>query len=139
NATTLWHIDAVEWAPSTASKAAATIIQPRVRFTPESCHDSSSSARPRKTLLRPLPRPLTIPTVIDLFTLADVRTLLGHLPKETRARDTWRHVEAELEKASAGGDTTQVSIALRDGADVGKSRVPAEVANSKASQRRAPR
>ena len=50
---------------------------------------------------------------MDLFTLADVRTLLGHLPKETRARDTWRHVEAELEKASAGGDTTQVSIALR--------------------------
>ena len=62
---------------------------------------------------RPLPRPLTIPTVMDLVTLADVRALLGHLPKETRARDTWQHVEAELEKAAAGGDTKQVSIALR--------------------------
>ncbi len=39
--------------------------------------------------------------------------LLGHLPKETRARDTWQHVEAELKKAAAGGDTTQVSIALQ--------------------------
>jgi hypothetical protein len=45
--------------------------------------------------------------------LADVRTLIGHLPKEVRARDTWQHVEAELEKAAAGGDTKQVSIALR--------------------------
>jgi hypothetical protein len=62
---------------------------------------------------RPLPRALTIPTVMDLKTLADVRTLLGHLPKETRARDTWRHVEAELKKAAAGADTTQVSIALQ--------------------------
>jgi len=35
-----------------------------------------------------LPLPLTIPTVMDLVTLADVRTLLGHLPKETRDRDT---------------------------------------------------
>jgi len=50
---------------------------------------------------------------MDLDTLADVRTLLGHLPKETRARDTWQHVEAELKKAAADGDTTQVSIALQ--------------------------
>jgi hypothetical protein len=27
------------------------------------------------------PRPLTIPTVMDLKTLADVRALIGHLPK----------------------------------------------------------
>jgi hypothetical protein len=50
---------------------------------------------------RPLPRPLTIPTVMNPVTLADVRTLIGHLPKETRARDTWRHVEAELKKPRA--------------------------------------
>jgi hypothetical protein len=31
-----------------------------------------------------LPRPLTIPTVMDLVTLADVRVLIGHLLKETR-------------------------------------------------------
>jgi len=50
---------------------------------------------------------------MDLVTLADVRRLIGHLPKETRARDTWQHVEAELGKAAASGDTTQVSIAPR--------------------------
>src|SRR5271169_4116350 len=60
---------------------------------------------------RTLPRPLKIPGVMDLKTLADVRTLLGHLPKETRAKSTWRHVEAELKKA--GADTAQVSIALQ--------------------------
>jgi hypothetical protein len=60
-----------------------------------------------------LPLPLTIPTVMDLVTLADVRTLLGHLPKETRAKSTWQHVESELKKAAAGGNTAQVSIALQ--------------------------
>jgi hypothetical protein len=35
-----------------------------------------------------LPRSLTIPTV----TLADVRALLGHLPKATREKSTWQHV-----------------------------------------------
>ena len=68
---------------------------------------------PRPNWSRPLPRPLTIPTVMDLKTLADVRTLLGHLPKETRARDTWQHVEAELTKAAAGADTTQTYVALQ--------------------------
>jgi len=62
---------------------------------------------------RPLPRPLTIPTVMDLVTLADVRALIGHLPKETRARDTWQHVETELKKASAGADMAQVWVALQ--------------------------
>ncbi|MGA8322429.1 MAG: hypothetical protein WB774_16830 [Xanthobacteraceae bacterium] len=50
---------------------------------------------------------------MDLNTLADVRKLIGHLPKETRARDTSQRVEAELKKAATGGDTTQVSIALQ--------------------------
>ena len=50
---------------------------------------------------------------MDLVTLADVRTLIGHLPKETRARSTWRYVEAELDKAAAGADTAQVLIALQ--------------------------
>ena len=62
---------------------------------------------------RPLPRPLTIPTVMDLSTLADVRTLIGHLPKETRARHTWQHVEAKLKKAAADGDTTELWAALQ--------------------------
>jgi hypothetical protein len=68
---------------------------------------------PRSNWSRPLLRPLTIPTVVDLKTLAGVRTLIGHLPKETRARDTWQHVEAELKKAAAVGDTAQVYVALQ--------------------------
>jgi hypothetical protein len=50
---------------------------------------------------------------MDLVTLADVRALIGHLPKETRARDTWQHVEAELKKAAAGGDMAQMWVALQ--------------------------
>ena len=60
---------------------------------------------------RPLPRPLTIPTVMDLVTLHD--KLLGHLPKEARAKSTWQHVEAKLREAAAGGSADDVSIALQ--------------------------
>jgi hypothetical protein len=69
--------------------------------------------RPRPNWSRPLPRPLTIPTIMDLVTLADVRTLIGHLPKETRARSTWQHVEAALKQAAAGGDTAELWAALQ--------------------------
>ena len=68
---------------------------------------------PRPNWSRPLLRALTIPTVMDLGTLADVRALLGHLPEATRARDTWQHVEAELKKAAADGDTTELWAALQ--------------------------
>ena len=62
----------------------------------------------------PLPNPLVIPDVATLRTLADVRTLIEkHFLKETRAKSTWQHVEAELDNAAASGDTTQVSIALQ--------------------------
>jgi len=33
HATTLWHFDAVEWAPSTASKADVTLLNFDVRFS----------------------------------------------------------------------------------------------------------
>jgi hypothetical protein len=42
-----------------------------------------------------------------------VRDLMRHLPKEHRARQTWRHVAAELEKAAAGADVIDLAIALR--------------------------
>ncbi len=45
---------------------------------------------PRPNWSRPLPPPPTIATVMDLVTPADVRGLLGHLPKETRAKSTWQ-------------------------------------------------
>jgi hypothetical protein len=69
--------------------------------------------RPRSYWSHPLPRPLKIPGVMDLKTLADVRALVGHLPKETRARDTWQHVEARLNQAATDGDTTELWAALQ--------------------------
>jgi hypothetical protein len=61
----------------------------------------------------PLPRALTIPDIMDLVTLADVRTLLGRLPKETRAKSTWQHVEAGLKQAATDGDTPELWAALQ--------------------------
>jgi hypothetical protein len=60
----------------------------------------------------PLPRPIKIPQVITLKTLADVRKLLGHIPKE-RQLSTWQHVEATLQACAAGGDPVNVSFALQ--------------------------
>jgi hypothetical protein len=40
NATTLWHIDAVEWAPSTASFSTFSLTRPDVRYYPESVRKS---------------------------------------------------------------------------------------------------
>ncbi len=68
---------------------------------------------PRPNWSRALPRPLVIPTVMTLKTLADVRMLMRHLPAEHRERPTWRHVAAELEQAAAGADTVDVVVALR--------------------------
>ena len=63
---------------------------------------------------RPLPRPLTVPTVLTLTTLADVRDLLErHLPAEARERATWRYVANQLAAAAHGGDVNEVAIALR--------------------------
>jgi hypothetical protein len=42
-----------------------------------------------------------------LKTLADVRTLMQHLPKRTRDKETWRYV------AARGGDTADVAVPLR--------------------------
>jgi hypothetical protein len=63
--------------------------------------------------MRPLPRALTIPSVMDLVTLVDVRTLIARLPKKTRAKSTWQHVEAGLKQAAAGGDTAELWAALQ--------------------------
>jgi hypothetical protein len=60
-----------------------------------------------------LTRPLKILGVMDLKTLADARALLKHLPKETRAKSTWQYAEGELDKAAAGADAKQLSVALQ--------------------------
>jgi hypothetical protein len=63
---------------------------------------------------RKLPRPLKIPTVMTLTTLADVRELVErHLPAECCERDTWRHVAAQMDAAARGGDINGAVIALR--------------------------
>jgi hypothetical protein len=63
---------------------------------------------------RKLPRPLKIPTVMTLRTLADVRELVEvHLPRECRERETWRYVAGALDEAARGGDIKDVVIALR--------------------------
>ncbi len=60
---------------------------------------------------RPLPRPLGIPGVM---TLADVTALIErHLPRHFRDKTIWRHVADELKAAELGGDTAEVSVALR--------------------------
>jgi hypothetical protein len=65
-------------------------------------------------LSRKLPRPLKIPTVMELHTLADIRLLVEkHLPPECRDRETWRHVADQLNAAARGGDINEAVIALR--------------------------
>ena len=67
----------------------------------------------RSNWSRALPRPITTPDVMHLVTLADVRALIDHLLKESRAKSTWQHVEATLKQAAAGGDTTELWAALQ--------------------------
>jgi hypothetical protein len=66
---------------------------------------------------RPLPRPLCITDkgkeFLRLATLADVRELIKHVPKERRQFSTWRTVEKALNEAAAGADPIGVSVALR--------------------------
>ena len=85
-------------------------------------------SRPRLNWSRPLPRPLVIPDVMKLATLADVRVLINkHLPKDRRDRRTWRVVTAELDKAAAGADTTGVANRGAPGADYRARRMSAAV------------
>jgi hypothetical protein len=63
---------------------------------------------------RPLPQPIVIPDLMTLRTLADVRVLLGHLPKEYRVKETWRHVSKTLDDAASGGiHPREVAVALK--------------------------
>ena len=63
---------------------------------------------------RRLPRPLQIPNVMKLVTLADVRELVEkHLPADYRQKDTWQYGAAQLAEAAKGGNIMDVSISLR--------------------------
>jgi hypothetical protein len=70
-------------------------------------------ALPRPDWSRPLSTPLTIPGILNLTTLADVRILIRRLPAEWREKERWRHVAACLEAAARGADTVEVAVALR--------------------------
>ena len=62
-----------------------------------------------------MPRPLTIPTVMEPTTLADVRDLVEkRLPAQYRHRATWRHVSTQLAKAAQGEkDLLEICVSLR--------------------------
>ena len=64
---------------------------------------------------RPLPRPLTIPTVMKLSTLADVRDLVEkHLPEQYRRKPAWKHVSSQLAEAAQGEkDLLEICVSLR--------------------------
>ena len=63
---------------------------------------------------RPLPQPIVIPDLMTLRTLADVRAPLSHLPKEYRAKATWRHVAKTLDEAAGGGiQPREIAVALK--------------------------
>jgi hypothetical protein len=62
---------------------------------------------------RPLPRPLKIPDIMTLRTLADARTLLSHVPAERRQFNTWRHVAKCVDDAAHGGDIASAVVALQ--------------------------
>jgi hypothetical protein len=69
--------------------------------------------RSRPNWSRPLPRPLVIPDVMTLTTLADVRALIEkHLPAQHRAKPHWRYVAAQLKEAAQGADPMDVAAAL---------------------------
>jgi len=69
--------------------------------------------RKRPDYSQPLPDPLVISSVMTLKTLRDVRSLLGHLPKDVRARSTWQTVAAQLDAAARGADPVSVAVALQ--------------------------
>jgi hypothetical protein len=70
---------------------------------------------PRPDWSRLLPRALTIPTVMRLSTLADVRDLVDkHLPEQYRRKPAWRNVSTEIAKAAEGEkDLLEVCVSLR--------------------------
>jgi hypothetical protein len=62
---------------------------------------------------RRLPRPITIPGIMKLRTLADCRKLLRHVPAERRKLSSWQRVASDLKDAAVSGDVSGAAISLR--------------------------
>jgi hypothetical protein len=83
----------------------------RLRIDPPDLKPNGS--RRRHDWSRPLPSPLTIPSVMKLRKLGDVRELLRHLPAAARGKATWLYVADRLDEAARGADVVDVAVALR--------------------------
>ena len=68
--------------------------------------------RKRSDWSRRLPRPLTIPGIMTLATLADVRTLIEKYFPHCRDRTITRHVADRLAEAACGDDAASVTVPL---------------------------
>jgi hypothetical protein len=70
---------------------------------------------PRPNWSQPLLRPIVIPDLLELATLADVRDLIDkHLPAEYRAKFTWRQLAGLLKRVAEGQqDAAEVSTSLQ--------------------------
>ena len=62
---------------------------------------------------QPLPQSLVIPGLMTLATLADVRTLLDHVPAEHREKENWRYVATKLGEAASGASVVEAFVVLR--------------------------
>ena len=69
--------------------------------------------RKRPDWSKRLPQTITIPEVMTLRTIADVRELLGHLPDRCRHKSTWEYVADRLTEAASIGDTQSVAVPLK--------------------------
>ena len=70
---------------------------------------------PNPNWTQPLPRPIIIPEVMELDTLADVRALIEkHLPAEYQTKFSWRQLAGMLRRAAEGKErVAEVSTALQ--------------------------
>jgi hypothetical protein len=60
-----------------------------------------------------LPRTITIPEVMTLRTLADVREPLGHLPERCRHKSAWEYLADHRTEVASNGDTQSVTVPLK--------------------------
>lgn len=81
--------------------------------------------RKRPDWSRKLPRPIVIPDIMTMTTLADVRELVDRLlPDGHRKRQTWQHVARCLAAAALGGEIEDCAASLRLALSI--ERVPVE-------------